>query len=96
MTVLIGLLAAALTTGAWLPQIWRTWRTRSAEDLSWGYVGTTAVGMGTWLAYGLLTRDPAVIAANVVTLGLLTLLTVLKARSAAPAPVAEAVLERAA
>jgi MtN3 and saliva related transmembrane protein len=76
--VLVGLLAGALTTGAWLPQLWQTWRSRSAEDLSWGYLVTITLGIATWLAYGLLTRDAAVIATNVVTLGLVSGLIGLK------------------
>lgn len=98
MTVLVGLLAAALTTGAWLPQIWRTWRTRSARDLSWGYLATTCLGFATWLTYGLMTRDPVIIIANVTTLVLLAVLTTLKARPVrmVPGRLAEAALEPAA
>jgi MtN3 and saliva related transmembrane protein len=66
--VLVGLLAGALTTGAWLPQLWQTWRSRSAEDLSWAYLLTIATGFAAWLAYGLLAGDVAVVATNVVTL----------------------------
>jgi len=80
VTTLVGLLAAAMTTGAWFPQLWRTWRTRSAQDLSWAYLATTAIGMGTWLIYGLLAGDGVVIAANVTTVVLLSALVVLKAR----------------
>jgi MtN3 and saliva related transmembrane protein len=67
----VGLLAGALTTGAWLPQLHRTWRSRSAHDLSWVYLLTTTTGIALWLTYGLLTRDVAVIAANTVTIILL-------------------------
>ena len=84
MTVLVGLLAGALTTGAWLPQIWRTWQTRSARDLSWGYLATMAMGMVLWLAYGVMTSAAAVILTNVATLVLLAGLTTLKARTAEP------------
>lgn len=82
MITVVALVAGALTTGAWLPQIWRTWRTRSAEDLSWGYLFVTACGMGTWLTYGLLAEDPAVIATNTATSILLVALCTLKLRSA--------------
>jgi MtN3 and saliva related transmembrane protein len=82
----VGLLAGALTTGAWLPQIWRTWRTRSAGDLSWHYLGVMSAGIGTWLLYGLLSRDPAVIATNIASSTLLGVLLVAKARAVEPAP----------
>jgi MtN3 and saliva related transmembrane protein len=81
VTTLIGLVAAAFTTGAWLPQLLRTWRTRSAEDLSWLYLATMAVGMGLWLGYGLMAGDVVVVCANTVTVVLLSTLVGLKARS---------------
>jgi MtN3 and saliva related transmembrane protein len=86
----VGLLAGALTTGAWLPQIWQTWRTRSAEDLSWHYLSVMSVGIATWLTYGLLARDVAVVVTNVGSATLLTVLVVLKARRA---PVVTQLLE---
>lgn len=88
-STVIGLFAGALTTGAWLPQIRRTWRTRSAGDLSWGYLGTMALGMGMWLAYGVVTSAPAVVVTNVATLLLLAGLTTLKARTPDPLAVVE-------
>jgi MtN3 and saliva related transmembrane protein len=74
----IGLIAGALTTGAWLPQLYRTWRSRSADDLSWAYLLTTTTGIALWLSYGLFTRDVAVITANAVTIVLLSGQIVLK------------------
>ena len=79
----LGLLAGALTTAAWLPQLLRTWRRRSAGDLSWFYLVTFGTGVGGWLAYGLLTGDPAILLTNVVTLALVASLVVLKAGTSA-------------
>jgi MtN3 and saliva related transmembrane protein len=67
-TLSLGFLAAALTTGAWVPQLVRSWRQRSSRDLSWTYLATTATGLSLWLAYGLSTGDGAIIAANLVSL----------------------------
>ncbi|HET6321137.1 MAG TPA: PQ-loop domain-containing transporter [Hyphomicrobium sp.] len=36
MVTIIGLLAATLTTVAYVPQVVKTWRTRSTHDLSFG------------------------------------------------------------
>ena len=93
MVTVIGLLAGALTTGAWLPQIWRTWRTRSAGDLSWHYLGVMSAGIGTWLLYGVLSGDVAVIATNVGSCTLLAVLLALKARASAPPLVVELEVE---
>lgn len=76
---LIGLLAGALTTGAWLPQLHRTWRRRSAEDISWSYLMTFGSGIVTWIVYGMSVGDVALLAANIVTLTLLAGLVLLKA-----------------
>ena len=57
--VIVGLLAAVLTTGSWIPQLVRVWRTRSTDDLSWSYLGTFASGVFLWLVYGLYREDPA-------------------------------------
>jgi MtN3 and saliva related transmembrane protein len=92
---IIGLLAGALTTGAWLPQIRRTWRTRSADDISWGYLGTMALGMGLWLAYGVVAGAPAVVVTNVATLLLIAGLTSLKSRAPEALTVPERDLEPA-
>lgn len=79
MTVL-GLLAGACTTFSFLPQVVRTFRTASASDISWGWLVLFGSGVVGWLAYGLLTHDLAIIAANAITLVLVTTLAALKAR----------------
>lgn len=62
--VIVGLLAALLTTGSWIPQLVRVWRTRSTDDLSWGYLGTFASGVFLWLVYGMYLEDVAIVLAN--------------------------------
>ncbi|MFB6248307.1 MAG: SemiSWEET transporter [Salinibacter sp.] len=64
----LGLLAATLTTLSFLPQVVRTWRMKSAEDLSLGTFGMLCTGVACWLAYGLLIGDLPIILANAVTL----------------------------
>jgi MtN3 and saliva related transmembrane protein len=78
----LGLLAGVLTTAAWLPQLARTWRSRSADDLSWHYLTVFAAGVFLWLLYGALTRNLPVLAANAVTMILVGLLLGLKSRNA--------------
>lgn len=78
MTTVLGVIAAILTTTAWIPQLLRTFRTRHARDLSWAYVVVFGSGVALWSVYGLLQGDGAVIGANVVTLVLLAGLAALK------------------
>ena len=71
----VGLLGAVLTTGAWLPQLVRTWRVGSARDLSWAYLLTMLGGFACWLGYGFSRHDAAVLAANGVSLALVLALS---------------------
>lgn len=75
---LLGIAAAIGTTGAWLPQIVKTFRTRSARDFSWGYLGLFTAGVALWAIYGVLRNDVAIYGANFVTLGLVIGVTFVK------------------
>jgi MtN3 and saliva related transmembrane protein len=75
---LLGLLAGLLTTTAFIPQVLRTWRTRSANDLSTGMFVVFCSGVTLWLIYGILTRDLPVIIANAITLMLALTILIMK------------------
>jgi len=77
---LIGLLAGALTTFSWLPQVFRAFRTRSTEDFAWTWFAMFGIGVSVWVVYGLIASAPAVVATNSVTLALVLGLAALKAR----------------
>ena len=85
MIVTLGLLSGLLTTGAWLPQLLRTWRRGRADDISYGYLAAFAAGVLGWLVYGLLAVQPAVVVANIVTFALIAALALLKIRPRRPA-----------
>lgn len=76
----LGIIAACLTTGCWLPQVVKSWRARSARDFSGLYLTLLTSGVALWIAYGLLRHDLAVIGANVVTLALLVVMIGIKLR----------------
>jgi len=69
-TTTIGLLAETCTSGAFVPQVLKAWRTRSTADISIGMFALLVVGIALWLVYGVTLGDLPLIAANVVTLGL--------------------------
>ncbi|HWV44029.1 SemiSWEET transporter [Pseudorhodoplanes sp.] len=77
---LIGLLAAALTTSANLPQVLKAWRTRETSDLSLKMTVILAAGLGFWVVYGVLQGDAVIVIANAVAMLLALALTVLKLR----------------
>lgn len=64
----VGLAAGTLSTAAYVPQVYRTWRTKAVEDISLAmYISMTA-GTALWLVYGLLHSASAVVIANSVAL----------------------------
>lgn len=78
--LVLGLIAALVTTGAWVPQAWKTVRSRSARDFSWSSLAMLLVGISLWLGYGVIRRDPAIVLANLVTLLLVLVIAAVKRR----------------
>jgi len=76
----MGLIAGLLTTMAFVPQVLKVWRTRSAEDLSTGMFIVFSSGIVLWLIYGILRRDVPIIASNAGTLLLVITILVLKSK----------------
>ncbi len=77
-TQIVGLLAGSLTTAAWIPQLVRTWRSGSTEDISWPYLLVFAAGVSGWIFYAVLSDDAPVLAANAVSILLIGSLVELK------------------
>jgi MtN3 and saliva related transmembrane protein len=65
---LVGLVAGFLTTASFLPQVIKTWKSRSAKGLSLGMFSLFCTGVLLWLIYGIMVKDIPVIVANLVTL----------------------------
>jgi len=80
ITTLIGLMAAICTTGSFLPQVLRAWRTRSTRDVSAWMFALLVTGNTLWLLYGALIGDLPLVIANLVTLGLVSTILALKLR----------------
>lgn len=66
----IGSAAAVLTTSAFVPQVWLTWRSRDVAGISLGMYSAFTLGVALWLAYGVLLRQWPLIVANGLTLAL--------------------------
>jgi MtN3 and saliva related transmembrane protein len=64
----LGFAAATLTTFAFLPQVLKSWRHQSVEDLSLVMLLALNVGVVLWIAYGLAIAAFPLVVANVVTL----------------------------
>ena len=66
----IGMVAAVLTTIAYIPQVVKIYRTKSARDVSLRMFSLLATGVSLWLVYGIMMRSAPLIFANFVTLAL--------------------------
>ncbi len=64
----LGYLAATLTTASFMPQAWRTFRTRDVSGVSLGMYSVFTAGIALWLAYGLLLGSWPMVIANAITL----------------------------
>lgn len=79
----LGYTAAIFATGSFVPQVWKTWRTRSAEDISFLMLFLHITGMVLWGTYGFLLGAAPIVVANAVAVLLDVVLIVLKLRTRA-------------
>lgn len=75
---LIGYPAAFLTTVAFVPQAWKSWRTRDLSGISLPMYALFTLGVLLWLVYGLSIWSLPIIVANTITFLLAALVLWLK------------------
>lgn len=75
---LLGYPAAFLTTIAFVPQAWQSWRTRDLSGISLPMYMLFTLGVAFWLGYGAAIGSPPIIAANAITLMLASIVLWLK------------------
>ncbi len=63
----LGLLAGALTTSSAFPQLIKSYKTRSTEDLSLWFLVVLLSGVTLWISYGIAVSDLPLIIANSVS-----------------------------
>ena len=64
---LFGFSAALLTTIAFLPQLYKTWKTKTAEDVSLVMLILFITGLICWIIYGLKINSIPILIANIIT-----------------------------
>ncbi len=62
-----GISAGVLTAASRVPQIGKTWKTRSAGELPLTMYAMLCTGFLLWLTYGIMTKDIPIIQSNVVS-----------------------------
>lgn len=74
----MGYLAGVLTTLAFLPQLYKTWQSKSAHDISYGMYALFSLGLVLWTVYGISKNAIPIVIANIITLLLALAILVLK------------------
>lgn len=64
---IIGIIAAILTTASFLPQVYKTWKTKDVSSLSLPMWLIFFVGILFWLIYGILEKSLSMVLANSIT-----------------------------
>ena len=75
---LLGGLPGFLTTAAFIPQVWKTWKSKSAADLSLVMFFVFSLGVLCWLVYGIMIAQAPVIFWNAITLVLALAILIMK------------------
>jgi MtN3 and saliva related transmembrane protein len=63
----LGLAAAFCSTVAFVPQVVKTWKSRSTADISLGMYLVLVLGIVLWLVYGAFLGDAPLVIANGIT-----------------------------
>ncbi len=77
----IGFLAATLTTVAFVPQAFQSWKTRDLSGISLPMYSMFSTGVLFWLIYGVMIKSWPVMIANAITLMLACLVLILKVKA---------------
>ena len=75
---LVGYPAAFLTAIAFVPQAWKSWRTRDLSGISLPMYALFTLGVALWLVYGVLISSFPIILANAATFLLASMVLWLK------------------
>lgn len=74
----LGALAAVITTTAFMPQVYKTWKTKDTKSLSLTMYVSFFIGVTLWTIYGFYLESIPMILANAVTAMSALILIVLK------------------
>jgi MtN3 and saliva related transmembrane protein len=78
LPTLLGFIAGLVTTAANLPQVWKTYRSRSGEGLSFRMLLALAIGLALWIIYGIMIKSLPLVVTNVIVFLLILSLIAMK------------------
>lgn len=77
---IIGYIAGLVIVTSWIPQVVKTYKTKSVNDLSIIMLALILSGTALWIIYGFLVKDMPIIAVNAVLIAIISSLLFLKLR----------------
>jgi MtN3 and saliva related transmembrane protein len=75
---IVGLIAATLTTAAFVPQVYKVFKSKSTADISLTMYMVLFIGLMLWLLYGVQKESLPIILANTITGLLVAAVIILK------------------
>lgn len=64
---ILGFAAGGLTTLSYIPQVLKTWKSKSTHDISAGMFITLTAGLFLWVLYGISINSVPVIVTNIIS-----------------------------
>ncbi len=78
--LLVGNAAGILGIISFLPQLIKSWKSKSTHDLSWGWLILFSASLSLWLLYGIILGQFPIIMTNTLILSLLAVIFYLKVK----------------
>ena len=75
---ILGLIATCCSTSSFVPQVWRTWKTRDVSGISLSTYAIITVSLALWLVYGILRNDLPLIVGNSIMVVLTGAIAIMK------------------
>jgi MtN3 and saliva related transmembrane protein len=74
----LGFIAGFFSMIAFIPQVYKTWKDKSAKDISIQMFVIYSISTSLWIVYGFLVNKPAIYIANIVVFSLSSIQIILK------------------
>ncbi len=74
----VGIFSGVCTTISFIPQVIKTWKSKSTKDISFLMFTLFTIGVAGWLIFGILLKNFPIIITNFVTLILASLILIAK------------------
>ena len=75
---IVGTIGAILTTSSFVPQVYKTFKTKSIDGISLSMYTVFLLGVIFWLIYGILIHSFSIILANTLTIILITMIILMR------------------